>query len=424
MISTLTLCAVGFARASSTDAYLASAAQVEWLRPAHTLSFQIDLKQGKRARRATWSVAKSGTAVWLRGLNPTQNGLEHSDRRYEITGQKLTVYDALLDERVERKLKGNTLQMRILEALGEPVEPVTLTLDPLSKRAFFATYQHGGFKLKQTGDKVVINGRIGPASVELEFRRADRTLLKLALHKGTDSLIWQVVSGGEFSLMMPANSRRVNSLAALPTLPTAQDPQTKEVLWRLVRGLRSMANVEMAVKEDEGVTRLAWRGSDYFQDGPKFAFGFDKGQLWMYNKGTGKFCLGSARRSQLLDYVSQFGGRIHPYLRAILLRRPPLLASLTADLKARARGTMSIRGEEALVLNCDGQGRRVSFLVRARDGYPLSVTEDTLDRSGHRVASVTQVISYEPWSVQVPLNLKADPLPKIAPSFPFSTRLN
>ena len=384
-----------------------------WLKSARPILIKMTSIEGRRTIESTWYIVSKGQDhFWLRNVNPTQNGLEHSDRAYEINGRNLVATDNLLQETLRRKLVGDSPRARIAESIAQSVEPLELAIDPHVRAPFFASYRNRGLAISQGKDGTRVFGKIGISSVEM-LLGPDHLLRRLILRKGTNTLQW-VISPVPISVVTPMTSGRlVDSFAALPTLPRASNEASKTTLWRLVRGLRGLDSASLLVRGDDGETKLAWHGRSFHQDSSRFAWAYDKRELWILNRATGKFCRGPAKGSDLLDYVAVMGGRVHPFLRSALLRRPPLLASLTPDLTCTVRGTLKIAGEEAQVLDCSKVGRRLSVLVRTKDGSPLSVTDEILDAEGHRLSVSTQIISYQKWSVKMPTNQKAEPLPRL-----------
>lgn len=399
---------------------------VESFNRIHAYSVHIDVLTSKDGvkKQVQFDVSVKPDKAYLRMREPATGFLDHSDRRYQVTGSKFVGFDAVANEWIRRNVtEGKTPAIKLASELGSADIALAIMLDPSKLQSFF-----GGFRLfpdwrvSQNGDTITLERFPKSGSTLLRFAGKDHILSEATLKTNGAFLRWSFnfVRGGSANaaFSVPSDARHVVSFSQREAPPKYKSPEAKRIVEHMLKAYGALRNGTIDIKSDEGNSHLVLSGRRLRQSDANFAWAYDGVSLSMKNLKSGMFYRGKANRAILSEYVSQVGGIVDPLIRAIIALRLPYLDLFPSTGTVKYIGSL---GKKADIIEVKSPSLQVSLFVR-RDNHLLdSMESETVDRPGRVQTRNQRWFSYarmgEPSDASnfriLPGSAKVLPLPKL-----------
>jgi hypothetical protein len=380
----------------------------------------------KRRQRATYGISVTRQAVFLRIQEPPQMGLDKTDRTFFLTGNQLTGYDAVANERLLRKVPAKgALGLRLVETLGGVDDAVRLTLSPAALGTFYAGYRTtSGWTTTRRGNIVQISRRPNPTSRStFAFDQSTGLLRRLTLANNGAELSWTITYGPltkALTFATPANARTVTSFTVQPGLPSFSNLATEQVVRAALRAQKGFQQGVITVVSGGRRSQLFLGDRKAGERRSDLQWAFDGKILAMRDPRSRRFWRGPAKRQDITDTIdAAVKSGVDPMLRRVLARQVPFQDLLSSDMKARVVGSVAPNGVPCDIVEFRNPVRRVALFVRKDNRLIASASTDLLDRAGNRVSTTTRTFGYsrslppDAFSLTPQRGEAVRPLPKI-----------
>lgn len=348
-------------------------------------SVHIDVSgslQGK-TQKVQYDLAVSGPDALIRVREVGSKAVDRTDRTFLFRGNKLTAYDSVASERLQRTVKGSDpITDRLVAQLG-PLDPaMNFTLDPNELRKFFGGFR--GFqdwRTSHTGDTVTIQRFSRGSATMFRFTGAKPMLSEVSIKNSEKVLHWTFAfhPGADLTLNIPSDTRSVYTFTERKAPARYLTPQAKSIVTRMLKAYGMLQNARVDIKADDGQSTLLLSGKRLREDRVRFSWAFDGSILTILNHRTGQFYRGKAMRQLLSEYITKVGGLVDPLILPILAHKVPYLDLFPTESTVSLPGSV---GTKADIVKVTTSSLTVSLFVR-RDNHLLdSMESETVDRPG------------------------------------------
>ncbi len=330
----------------------------------------------------------------IRIQEPARGKLDRTDRSYWITAGKMVAYDSRANETLSRPLPAaSTVLQRATAALGELDAPVQISLSPKVLDAFLSGMRSlPGWAVSARGSKVTISRQSTLAGkrayTELAFD-SQHHLAGFESRAGGTTVDWK------FSYHTPRMSTsRVPKDARIVKVFTERERPPKYASHEAERIARSTQNAYGALRSAridtdgaEGAKHLYWSGARIGESDPSWSWLYDGRTLTIVDKRGAKIMKGPLKSHEILATVAEAGFRVDPLLRDVLLRVAPYSELFPTNATVRIVGAGAVDGKPCDILQVSAPTVRTTAFVRRDNHLFASVGTDSVDRSGHVIAS-------------------------------------
>ncbi|MBX3119366.1 MAG: hypothetical protein KF784_09885 [Fimbriimonadaceae bacterium] len=332
--------------------------------------------------------------VRLQIINPAVNEQAASNRTFAIVGNRVTAYDATVDEKLSLTLEGSGDIAEKLSAVIPSVnDSVMAVLDPKRLTEIMKPFRDlKDWTVSKEGADVVLVRRTGSqSSARWQIDGKTFLLKKLTLVAGS-TMDWSYSYGPtpkSAAYTPPPSAVAVSEFKERIMPPKYKDATAKRVGTAAIVALDRLKNAHFTLTTEDGTSKV-WLSAGMIREELK-------GRSWAYDGATLTALVDTAKRhyasrkgrSSAVDSLADVKMEATPFVRTLLMRRNPLNSLLREGLTVEHNGTIVLAGVKCDLLESNGMGLRHLLTLRADNHLPIEI------RTENRFPGTDEVIVSE-----------------------------
>jgi hypothetical protein len=302
-------------------------------------------------------------------------------------------------EQLEPRRFESRSAVQLLGQSSHPTEEAAMLM--ISEQAFrtwvSARRPVNAWKASAIGDQTTVTQGSGQNRNVILFNSRTGRISGLDFRRGAVRLQWKIRYRSLRPVRMPTSPplRTVIAFTATPTIRFA-NAQAKSLVATVIRSHATFVSGKVDVQDDEGDRVLLFGGGRFRQNGRTHSWAFDGRTTTLVDTRRKRRYRGTSGRATAVESFSRAGGRLDPYLRAIVQRQIPFLDVLTGIDRASVRGQTVVGNDPCLILEVTSRRNRSSLFVSTRSGRVRSITTETFGSDGSVVATTIRRFRYAP----------------------------